>query len=183
MDSKQLGPTEYFAVPIKQTVNAIDRNVNTSSLTTAQPDGVQPASSLWDASIAMDAAVSDSIATGPSGASLASFVQPSTGPTNLSFGSRSRSSVYGQSKTGFPTKTPQSVGGPSRGEGHERKRAKVNSEAAALESVDYWIRFDDDDPDKGAGESFEIDFSKRRNNPSNIKRCVEACHGWLIVVA
>lgn len=55
---------------------------------------------------------------------------------------------------------------PSRREGRERKRARLDSEADALDSVDYWMQFDDDEP----GQSFEIDYSKRRNNTLNQNR-------------
>ncbi|GJD00851.1 helix-loop-helix DNA-binding domain-containing protein [Colletotrichum higginsianum] len=47
-------------------------------------------------------------------------------------------------------------------------RTKVDSEAAALESVDYWIQFDDDEEQKFGG-SFEIDFSRRSNPTPNYR--------------
>lgn len=47
---------------------------------------------------------------------------------------------------------------------HDSKRVKSDfeSDTPALDSIDYWIQFDDEDIDKWG--SFEIDFSKR-NDP------------------
>lgn len=41
---------------------------------------------------------------------------------------------------------------------HDKKRMKVDSDTPALDSIDYWISFDDDLDKMG---SFEIDYSKR----------------------
>ncbi|KAK2603501.1 hypothetical protein QQS21_004270 [Conoideocrella luteorostrata] len=41
---------------------------------------------------------------------------------------------------------------------HDKKRMKVESDTPALDSIDYWISFDDDLDKMG---SFEIDYSKR----------------------
>ncbi|PHH74002.1 hypothetical protein CDD80_3423 [Ophiocordyceps camponoti-rufipedis] len=41
---------------------------------------------------------------------------------------------------------------------HDKKRIKVDPEAPSMDSVDYWIRFDEDADKMG---SFEIDYSKR----------------------
>ncbi|KAG5974273.1 hypothetical protein E4U58_003250 [Claviceps cyperi] len=41
---------------------------------------------------------------------------------------------------------------------HDQKRMKVNSDPPALDSIDYWMSFDDDLDKMG---SFEIDYSKR----------------------
>ncbi|KAG5977411.1 hypothetical protein E4U55_006832 [Claviceps digitariae] len=43
---------------------------------------------------------------------------------------------------------------------HDKKRMKVDSETPALDSIDYWISFDDDLEKMG---SFEIDYSKRND--------------------
>ncbi|EQK97552.1 helix-loop-helix DNA-binding domain-containing protein [Ophiocordyceps sinensis CO18] len=45
---------------------------------------------------------------------------------------------------------------------HDKKRIKVDPETPALDSIDYWIRFDDEVDNMG---SFEIDYSKR-NDPT-----------------
>ncbi|KAM0251844.1 hypothetical protein ACHAP5_001507 [Fusarium lateritium] len=47
---------------------------------------------------------------------------------------------------------------PRKRDAHERKRTKVDTDSA-LESLDYWIRFDDDEGERTG--SYEIDFSKR----------------------
>lgn len=41
---------------------------------------------------------------------------------------------------------------------HDKKRIKVEPDTPALDSIDYWISFDDDLDKMG---SFEIDYSKR----------------------
>ncbi|RSM14587.1 hypothetical protein CEP52_001275 [Fusarium oligoseptatum] len=47
---------------------------------------------------------------------------------------------------------------------HDRKRTKVDTESA-LESLDYWIQFDDDEAERTG--SYEIDFSKRYDMMNN----------------
>jgi hypothetical protein len=172
MDPNLLKHMDYFAVPNNQTIDLARQNAtaSSSSAPATATDGID--APLWDAAtLRTDAGLSDSVSTGPSGASLTSFAQQSTAPTTLSFGSLSGPSPYRQSKSGLPGSTPQAAAPPRRRDGHDRKRARVASEAAALESVDYWIHFDDDDPENRIGESFEIDFSKRRNNAAAMKRC------------
>lgn len=52
---------------------------------------------------------------------------------------------------------PQADAFPGR-DFHDKKRMKVESDTPALDSIDYWISFDDDLDKMG---SFEIDYSKR----------------------
>jgi hypothetical protein len=60
-------------------------------------------------------------------------------------------------------------------EGHERKRIKVNSDAATgIESADYWIHLDDDELDNRLGGSFEIDFSRPRDETISLPRWVDS---------
>lgn len=49
-------------------------------------------------------------------------------------------------------------GDPTARDFHDTKRMKVESDTPALDSIDYWISFDDDLDKMG---SFEIDYSKR----------------------
>ncbi|KAL1889443.1 hypothetical protein Cpir12675_005778 [Ceratocystis pirilliformis] len=49
--------------------------------------------------------------------------------------------------------------------GHDRKRPKTNPKDPALDSVDYWIHYDDDDDANKLDESFEINFSRRNLPP------------------
>lgn len=41
---------------------------------------------------------------------------------------------------------------------HDKKRMKVETDTPALDSIDYWIQFDDDADKMG---SFEVDYSRR----------------------
>jgi hypothetical protein len=56
---------------------------------------------------------------------------------------------------------------PRKRDSHDKKRQKADPDSAALESVDYWIQFDDDDADNNLGSSFEIDYSRRQNPTLN----------------
>ncbi|KAI9151788.1 putative transcription factor sre2 [Paramyrothecium foliicola] len=100
--------------------------------------------------------------TGPSGASLTSFDLPTTAPTDVSFTQAPAISPCMREKQAAPRTVPgRSI---RRKDKHDNKRVKSDfeSDTPALDSIDYWIQFDDDDVDKWG--SFEIDFSKR-NDP------------------
>ena len=66
-------------------------------------------------------------------------------------------SPYLQKSTTLPTRQPD---GFQRREAHDKKRYKVEADTPALDSIDYWINFDDDADKMG---SFEIDYSKRND--------------------
>lgn len=162
MDPNFLKNLDYFAVPNNQTTSSVEQTAESSAAGAARN---APDASLWE-SLGGDQN-SESTSNGPSG-SLPSFAQASPGSTNFGLSSMPGQMQYGpgQSRnTGLPTRAAQNAG-PRRREGNERKRTKVDSEAAALESVDYWIQFEDDEEQK-LGGSFEIDFSRRRNPTPN----------------
>lgn len=165
MDPNFLKNLDYFAVPNNQTNNSVEQTAESSAAGAARN---APDASLWEA-LGGEQANSESTSNGPSG-SLPSFAQASPASTNFGLGSMPSQIPYGhgQSRNTLPTRTAQNPGARRR-DGHERKRTKVDSEAAALESVDYWIQFDDDEEQK-LGGSFEIDFSKRRNPTQNYPR-------------
>ncbi|KAI1040042.1 hypothetical protein LB505_008306 [Fusarium chuoi] len=62
-------------------------------------------------------------------------------------------------KTILPTRGPPRGHQQRKRDAHERKRTKVDTDSA-LESLDYWIRFDDEENERTG--SYEIDFSKHR---------------------
>ncbi|KAK2004971.1 helix-loop-helix DNA-binding domain-containing protein [Colletotrichum falcatum] len=165
MDSNFLKNLDYFAVPNNQTTNPAEQPAE-SSATGAATNA--PDTSLWG-SLAGDQANSESTSNGPS-ASLPSFAQASTGSTNFGLGSMPAQMQFshGQSRNGGLPNRPALGQDSRRRDGHARKRTKVDSEAAALESVDYWIQFDDDEEQK-LGGSFEIDFSRRSNPTPNYR--------------
>ncbi|KAL0934259.1 helix-loop-helix dna-binding domain-containing protein [Colletotrichum truncatum] len=158
MDPNFLKNLDYFAVPNNQTNSSVEQSAESSASGAARN---APETSMWEA-LGADQANSESTSNGPSG-SLPSFAQASPVSTNFGLGSMPGQIPYGQGqpRNALPTRMAQTAG-PRRRDGHDRKRTKVDSEAAALESVDYWIQFDDDDEQK-LGGSFEIDFSKRRH--------------------
>lgn len=72
----------------------------------------------------MDASQSTMATIAPTGP----WVNPATG-----------SPVYGRAPAGLPARTPH-----AKGE-HERKRSKLGNDASPFDSVEYWMRFDNDD--------------------------------------
>lgn len=124
------------------------------------------AAALWAAAgFGVDSTLSPDFTTVGSAPSLPNYSQPPTTQANLPMAAPlTAPSPYAQASNALAAGIlPSGSGGTQRKrEGHERKRTKINSDAAALESVDYWIQFDDDDNDRGG--SFEIDFSKQRAN-------------------
>ncbi|KAM0331694.1 hypothetical protein ACHAQA_003373 [Verticillium albo-atrum] len=164
MDPDFLKNLEYFAVPNNQTSNTPDQAGESSAAGAARNE---TDAAFWDALARGETALAGSSSNPPS-SSVPSFAQSSTGQTNLSY-----RPVPGQppnNKRPGPSRTPQNTTNPRKKEGHEKKRAKVDPDAAALESVDYWIQFDDDDADNNMGGSFEIDFSKRPSHTSSFGR-------------
>jgi len=129
-----------------------------ASSSTAPPPPVTTEASLWDPSLALG--MSDEIATSTP------YGQQTSQP--MGFGRFPMPSPYGGTPVSQATPTQTMVTNRRR-DGHDRKRAKVD-DAAALESVDYWIHLDDDDFDNKLGGSFEIDFSKRRNDTHSFAR-------------
>jgi hypothetical protein len=169
MDPNLLKHIDYFAVPNNQAGNVGDENAASSS--SAPPISTTAADpSLWDMTgLGGDVSVAEAFSSGPSGTSL--FTQPSSLTPNLSFNPLPGPfPTFNQPKVSLPTRAPAQAGPSRRKDGHDRKRAKVNSESAALESVDYWIQFDDDDGDNKLGGSFEINFPNRKTESSSLKR-------------
>jgi hypothetical protein len=81
--------------------------------------------------------------------SMASFDPAIAAFADLSFTQPSSASPY----------SPRQPDAAFQGrDSHDKKRVKVESDTPALDSIDYWISFDDDLDKMG---SFEIDYSKR----------------------
>ncbi|KAK2031445.1 helix-loop-helix DNA-binding domain-containing protein [Colletotrichum zoysiae] len=165
MDSNFLKNLDYFADPNNQTTSSAEQPAESSATGAARN---APDTSLWD-SLGGDQANSESTSNAPS-TSLPSFAQASSGGTDFGLGSMPAQVQFshGQPRnSGLPNR-PALGQGARRRDGHGRKRTKIDSEAAALESVDYWIQFDDDEEQK-LGGSFEIDFSRRGNPTPNYR--------------
>ncbi|KPM42534.1 hypothetical protein AK830_g3975 [Neonectria ditissima] len=155
----------FFSVPNNQTLNPVDQNAESSAGAVPQHpqqqhqqhQPQQPDHSSWrPTGLEPDIGLSDRTSA-PSGTPLPSYDNASTAPSDISFTQAPMPSPYAQHKAALPTR------GHPRGhlrkkDAHERKRTKVDTESA-LESLDYWIQFDDDEAERVG--SFEIDFSKR----------------------
>ncbi|CAG7560279.1 unnamed protein product [Fusarium equiseti] len=144
----------FFAVPNNQTLNNVDQN-NQSSQQQHEPSPWRPA----DLESGMGASRNQG---GPS------FDYQSTATSDISFNQAPMPSPYTSSHStilpnrGHPRNHPQQR--KREGHAHDRKRTKVDTDSA-LESLDYWIRFDDDEADRTG--SYEIDFSKRYDPMNN----------------
>ncbi|KAL5598569.1 hypothetical protein BROUX41_003504 [Berkeleyomyces rouxiae] len=70
----------------------------------------------------------------------------------------------------LPQQSQQQMPPPRRRDhhGHDRKRPKTTPKEPALDSLDYWIHYDDDDEINKVDESFEINFA-RRNMPAQFQ--------------
>lgn len=99
----------------------------------------------------------------PSDVSVPSFDPAIAAFADMSFTQPPVPSPYLQGKSTLPGGQPESL---QRRELHDKKRYKVDAETPALDSIDYWINFDDDVDKMG---SFEIDYSKR-NDPTGQNR-------------
>ncbi|KAG5950316.1 hypothetical protein E4U53_005265 [Claviceps sorghi] len=113
-----------------------------SSRQTSQP--AQDASSWSGASTGLGAF---DFTSAPSNVSTASFDPAIAAFADLSFTQPSTAFMLDGQSEAFQAK-----------DSHDKKRMKVDSDTPALDSIDYWISFDDDLDKMG---SFEIDYSKR----------------------
>lgn len=146
----------FFSVPNNQTLNPVDQNAESSAgaVPQQQPDPASWRPTGLDANIGLSDRTS-----APSGATIPTYDNTSTAPSDISFTQAPMPSPYTQHKTSLPTRGhPRSHQHQRKKDAHERKRTKVDTESA-LESLDYWIQFDDEEADRMG--SFEIDFSKR----------------------
>lgn len=145
----------FFSVPNNQTLNPVDQN-GESSAAGANSQNQQDAS--WRQS-GLNSDIDFTRTSAQSGGNNPSFNAGSGAPSDISFTQPPMPSPYTQNNKATLPARGNPRGQPRRRDAHDRKRPKVDSDAGALESLDYWIQFDDDDADKTG--SFEIDFSKR----------------------
>ncbi|POR39383.1 Transcription factor CPH2 [Tolypocladium paradoxum] len=141
----------------KQPVSAMDQSCMVSPESASH--SAQQASA-WDSSTPgsssrMSAAFE--FASGPSGVSIPSFDPAVAAFADMSFTQPPVPSPYLQGKTTLLGPQPEWF---QRRDLHDKKRYKVEAETPALDSIDYWINFDDDLDKMG---SFEIDYSKRND--------------------
>ncbi|KAJ4266367.1 hypothetical protein NW762_004351 [Fusarium torreyae] len=141
----------FFAVPNNQTLNHVDQNAD-SSQQQHEPSPWRPTGLEGDMGTSGNQG-------GPS------YDYQSTAPSDISFTQAPMPSPYTSShKTVLPTRGHPRSHQQRKRDAHERKRTKVDTDSA-LESLDYWIRFDDDEGERTG--SYEIDFSKRYDPMNN----------------
>lgn len=159
MDSDFLKNLEYFTGPNNQTANPSGQGAESSTAGAARNSNE---AAFWEA---LAGAESGATAAGGPSVPLPSFGQQPAG-------SNQYRSYTGQTYGGDPKRmslpnrsaSQPHLTSPRRKDAHNKKRQKADPDAAALESVDYWIQFDDDDAENNLG-SFEIDFSNRQHAP------------------
>lgn len=167
MDPNSLNRLDFSLGPNSQHMDSLGQpNAETSSAGAAMQgsnDG-----SLWDPL---------------SGLGMSDEINPAFLYAQQNQGGVPYGSFGGSSRAPRPADAIQmATAGRRRAGQHDRKRTKVGgSEAAALDSVDYWIHLDDDDQDSRLGGSFEIDFSRGRNEVTNFARYVKSnCIGYVL---
>lgn len=101
----------------------------------------------------------------PSDVSVPSFDPAIAAFADMSFTQPPVPSPFMQEKSSLPpaagTSQPECF---QRRDLHDKKRFKADPDTPALDSIDYWINFDDDLDRMG---SFEIDYSKRNDSTFN----------------
>jgi len=133
-------PRFYFSLPNnddeQQTLNTANQP---SRLTGARPNVLPP---VWDwnpSALETDLRMATSPSTAPASVSFAQSC-PSTAPTSLATNPITAPHMkIGQHGQLFPTRTPSSRELP------ERKRSKLSADPSPFDSIDYWIRFDNDE--------------------------------------
>lgn len=159
MDPSLLNRMDYFPGQNAPNVDAGSQpNAESSSAGAAAPASADD--SLWDPSLALG--MSDEITP--------ALLYAQQNPGGIPYGNYAM-----PSRTTGPADAIQAATEARRRGGHNRKRARLDSDAGALDSIDYWIPFDDDDRDSKLGGSFEIDFSGRSKDTTNFARYVNKC--------
>ena len=168
MDSDFLKNLEYFTVPNNQTGNPQggQGGESSSAATARNPNEA----AFWEALAGAESGLSAATSSGGPAGQLpsGSYAQSSGGP-GAPYRSYTGQTYHGGPKRTLPTRAPPppQMTSPRRKDAHDKKRQKADPDSSALESVDYWIQFDDDDADNNLGGSFEIDYSKRQHGPSS----------------
>jgi hypothetical protein len=139
---------EFFPMSDNRQVDSVGQPF--SAGTSTQPP------SIWEtAGPALDTGLTMSPSTAPTSQTLYSVTQPSpvTGFTAMSHDalSKRKSPAQGiQSRPVLPARAPKLA------DMHERKRSRLSMDVTTpLDSVDYWIDFDNDDSLPSIPETFE----------------------------
>ncbi|KAK1759624.1 hypothetical protein QBC47DRAFT_112326 [Echria macrotheca] len=153
MDPDPLRHLEFFSVPNNQTINPVDQSFSLGGTPSTQ-------SPIWDtaAALGISPGLSGS-STVPTSLSLDPMA-PSTPASGLATMSGlpplSRPSFGGAPRPTIPMKAPRSR------DGHEKKRSRLSTDATPLDSVDYWIQFDNEDSLADIPEGVEVSNANMR---------------------
>lgn len=133
----------------------------------------QPPSPWESTGLRLDSGLTMSPSTVPATQSLDSVTQtsPLTGLTAMSHDVSSRSNLPAQ---GIQSRSVLPARGQRSRDGHERKRSRLSLDTnTPLDSVDYWIDFDNDDSLASIPEAFEPrSTAKVKKNKAPMRRCV-----------
>ena len=143
-----------------------------------QPTMVSPGStsqsvqqaSAWDSSTPASSSrlsTTFEFTSAPSDVSVPSFDPAIAAFADMSFTQPPVPSPFMHEKSSLPPPAGTSHSQPEcfqRRDLHDKKRFKADPDTPALDSIDYWINFDDDLDRMG---SFEIDYSKRNDSVFN----------------
>jgi hypothetical protein len=152
--SEPINPSSLCSAanPVLQTVNSVDQ-----SFSLAGPSSTQPPS-LWNApaSFGVGSDVSEPPSATHTALSLDSMPQssPSTDITGMT--GMQPTALPGHPRPAIPMRTSRS------GDGHQRKRSRIASDAAPFDSVDYWIDFDKEDTLADIPEGVELSRSEMK---------------------
>ncbi|KAK4461804.1 helix-loop-helix DNA-binding domain-containing protein [Cladorrhinum samala] len=169
MDSDPLRHLEYFSMPNSQTVNPVDQPF--LDVSTAQNP------SVWDtAGLGVETAGLSLSPSAPPSLSMESIAQPSplTGLTSLS---PNPSATAGASLHGHHGRPVLPARAPRSRDRHERKRSRLSIDSTPLDSVDYWIDFDKDEPLPRIPEDAEPPRRDAKGKASMKRRPTNTTHG------
>ncbi|KAK4232518.1 helix-loop-helix DNA-binding domain-containing protein [Podospora fimiseda] len=169
MDSDPIRDLEYFSMPNSQTVNPVDQPF--LGVSAAQQ------SSIWDtANLGVETVgLSLSPSSAPS-LSLESATQPSplTGFTSMSPNPSATSRTSFQGGQGRPVLSARA---PRGRDVHERKRSRLSVDSTPLDSVDYWMDFDKDEPLARIPEGAEPPRQDAKGKAPMTRRSTNTAHG------
>ncbi|KHN99096.1 Helix-loop-helix DNA-binding domain protein [Metarhizium album ARSEF 1941] len=143
------------SVTRKQSAGSMELDLS-SSQQTSQP--AQDTSSCWATSTASAGMGAFGFTSAPPDMSIPSFDPAIAAFADMAFTpplQAPSSSAFPAEKNTMTSLRPDSIQARYF---HDKKRIKVEPDTSALDSIDYWVSFDDDLDKMG---SFEIDYSKR----------------------
>lgn len=149
MDSNQPMDLASLLLPNENEEQSVNQMNQTPNVTGPSLDLQLP--SVWDTTaLVNDLGLATSPSTAPGTMSLKSFAHsspPSTAPTSLSMNPlATQRAKHAYPGSAFPARQS------AQREGHERKRSRLDADPNPFDLIDYWIKFDKEEPVPGAPE-------------------------------